>query len=234
MRVCWGQGPGCGNVGDQVTPYILKAAGVTHVRAKRTEVGKHLMCGSILVWAQNGDTIWGTGNSQDVLSDKMIGRNLNVLAVRGPLTRDRLLAEGEECPEVYGDPAMLLPRFYKPKVNKKHKLGAVWHYIEKKVPDKGTLITPVMPVPDFIDRICECERIVTSSLHGLIIAHAYGVPARWMKVSDRVFGNGLKFRDYLLSVGMDLYDPAWPDSDDFIPVELNIDLDKLWEVRPWA
>jgi hypothetical protein len=46
--------------------------------------------------------------------------------------------------------------------------------------------------------------IVSSSLHGLIIAHAYGREAAWLKFSDRPLGDDFKFRDYWASIG-------WPD-----------------------
>jgi len=48
--------------------------------------------------------------------------------------------------------------------------------------------------------------VISSSLHGLIIAHAYNIPAIWVRLGNRLYGDNIKFRDYLLSVGIEPYD----------------------------
>ncbi len=123
-------------------------------------------------------------------------------AVRGPLTRSLLQAD---VPEVYGDPAMLLPMIYTPRAGKRFELGVIPHVVDMK---SVQVSDPAVPKIDLqadwrsvIERIVECEAVLTSSLHGLIVAEAYGVPAVWMTVSDRVIGEGFKFRDYYLSTG---------------------------------
>ena len=62
----------------------------------------------------------------------------------------------------------------------------------------------------FIDEIHECEAVLSTSLHGLIVCHAYGIPARWCEVTggeQSIPGDGTKFRDYLLSVGVESAEP---------------------------
>jgi hypothetical protein len=52
-----------------------------------------------------------------------------------------------------------------------------------------------------VEAITACHAILSSSLHGLIVAEAYGVPAAWMTITDKVKGGGFKFCDYYLATG---------------------------------
>ena len=52
------------------------------------------------------------------------------------------------------------------------------------------------------NEILECECIISSSLHGLIVPHAYGIKALWMKFSDKLSGDNTKFYDYFESIGI--------------------------------
>lgn len=135
------------------------------------------------------------------------------LAVRGPQTRKRLLEQGHQVPEVYGDPGLLLPLHYQPKLPKKHKLGIIPHYNDFKTikpfyeNEKEVLLIDLMTndIEATTDLFLSCERIVSSSLHGLIVAHAYGIPAVWVPFSDKLFGDGIKFQDYFESVQLPNY-----------------------------
>jgi pyruvyltransferase len=123
-----------------------------------------------------------------------------VSATRGPVS-ERLLNGGGTGSGVYGDPVWLLPRFYAPKVEKKWKLGVILHLseladrtyeahprehivrcvVEPEFADDVRLITTVTPISvgaikDKIDEILACERIVSTSLHGMVIAESYGIP----------------------------------------------------------
>lgn len=143
----------------------------------------------------------------------------NVLAVRGPLSREILIKNNIECPEVYCDPALLLPDFYDPKVDKKYDVGIIPHYADKqkisqmKIDDgnlKSCFIDIESSLEAFVSSLKECRMIVSSSLHGVICAHAYGIPAVWMKLSDNLLGGNFKFKDYFYSIGIQNPEPYIP------------------------
>lgn len=53
---------------------------------------------------------------------------------------------------------------------------------------------------DVIDQICSCERILSSSLHGLIVSDAYQIPNCWVELTGKIIGGHFKFFDYASSV----------------------------------
>ncbi|WP_339611877.1 polysaccharide pyruvyl transferase family protein [uncultured Planktosalinus sp.] len=167
--------------------------------------------GSILAHVNRHCVVWGSGI---ILKDQVV-KPARFLAVRGPQTSKRLLEQGYKVPEIYGDPALLLPLYYNPPIEKKYTLGIVPHYNDFKAVQqnyqnrKDLLIIDLMTndIEATTNLFLSCERIVSSSLHGLIVAHAYGIPAVWVQFSDKLFGDGIKFRDYFESVKLPTYQP---------------------------
>lgn len=182
------------------------------IRKYSWNVFKHedvLCIGSIITWMTTPKSvIWGSGI---VYPDRELSaKPKKVLAVRGPLTRDYLLKRGIDCPKVYGDPALLFPLYYQPSIKKKYRLGIVPHFRDKRNKiihrfrhDESILIINVQnihPWHKFIDDICSCNCIISSSLHGIIIADAYSIPNQWVEFPN---GESKRFamNDYLSSVG---------------------------------
>ena len=169
----------------------------------------YVTIGSILTHANKKCVVWGSG----IISREVIIKKAKFLAVRGPQTRKLLLEQGHQVPEIYGDPAILLPRYYNPDVKKEFTLGIVPHYIDYKqvsewVKDKNDILLINMMTNDIeavTDQFLKCERIVSSSLHGIIIAHAYEIPAVWQRFSNKPFGDNIKFQDYFESVQIPTY-----------------------------
>ncbi len=61
-------------------------------------------------------------------------------------------------------------------------------------------------IENVINNILSCQYILSSSLHGLIVSHAYGIPAIYFK-KGYIFGDGSKFIDYFQSVDIPEYSP---------------------------
>jgi pyruvyltransferase len=191
------------NFGDTLTPVILKHffSEEKIELANRGEAGKILAVGSIVHLAVKGDTVWGSGSNRPWR--KYNGRGIRYLAVRGPLTREQI--KHSFGPDIYGDPAILLPLIYKPKIKKACKLGIVPHYVDKPFAQRPRRGEKTIDIQEdwkkVIDEILSCERIISSSLHGLIVAEAYGIPAQWAIWSKKIVGGEFKYQDYFLGTG---------------------------------
>lgn len=132
-----------------------------------------------------------------------------ILAVRGPLTKEVYNNSGIYCPDVFCDPALLLPRIVKPSKVKKWKVGITPHYIDKPLlknikidyPESSFRIIDIeSSISNIVEEITSCDYILSSSLHGIIAANAYNIPAVWLELSDNIAGGKFKFHDYLLSL----------------------------------
>ena len=207
-----------------------------------------LVIGSILQWAGSNDIVWGTGFISE--ASRVKSKPAKVCAVRGPLSYQKLIGQGVDCPKIFGDPALLYPKFYKPaKIKKKYKLGIIPHYVDKRISTidlfrnkSDILIINIQgPINQVVDDICSCEQVASSCLHGIICADAYGVPSIWIKFSDKVMGQGFKFRDYFMSVNRKDREPLVMNNsvsiktilDRFDKYSIDIDLDVLYNVCPF-
>jgi pyruvyltransferase len=199
------------NFGDKLTPYIVeKVSGKKCVWSpKESDIEKYVVTGSILNWEIENAIAWGAGiaSKDDNIAIK------NIVMVRGEISKYRAILSGIENEIAVGDPALLLPRYYTTKIKKKYKLGIFPHYIDTDVvaynllsqlPDDVVLIYALDDIEKTIDLICSCERVISSSLHGLIVADAYRIPSKWVKFSDRILGDGTKYMDYYSSIGYDI------------------------------
>jgi len=245
------------NWGDAVSPYLFeqlsgRKPNVRILPEDKLVDGEHvlLIVGSILGHATKFTGVWGAGYISD--QSRCRTNRLTVYAVRGPLTRKILLNQGLSCPKVFGDPVLLFPRFYKPEIQKKYKYGIVPHYVDRQNPWlKRVGENPNIKIIDvlnpsifkFVDDVLSCERIMSSSLHGLVCADAYNIPSLWIQLSDKVHGDGFKFKDYFLSVQRKDRRPVLIKEDTafkhvsakFLDYKIKIDLEGLLEACPiWS
>jgi pyruvyltransferase len=196
------------NLGDALAPVILAhVSGAVPVHVPPDTPGKVLGVGSNLSKLAEADTVWGAGALWDEPIDPPAG--VRILAVRGPRTRAVLRTD---VPPVYGDPVLLLPRWHTPAAATRHEVGVVPHYADReamRTHDPAIAWIDVTgPWREVVDRIAGCAVIVSSSLHGLIVAEAYGIPAVWVRAGDRVLGGAFKFDDHYLGTGRDARPPV--------------------------
>lgn len=208
---------------------------------------RYLAIGSILGGANSRAEVWGSGFMW--ADEKLVEAPQAVHAVRGPRSRAKLLAMGIECPDIYGDPALLFPFFFNPTVEKKYPIGIIPHYSDQGHPwveqyrgDPQVHIIDIQcGIHKFVEEVKSCELIVSSSLHGVICSDSYGVPNLWIELSDEVWGSEFKFPDYFDSVGREISQPIAPDEnmtlsaviERFRPYSVNIDLKPLIYACPF-
>lgn len=179
----------------------------------------YVIIGSVMSWAKADSFIWGAGFMNR--KDKFKGGR--TFAVRGKLTDLKLQDDGFPEVKVYGDPALLLPLWLKFDVKKRHKLGIIPHwkevdYFKEKYGTKFHIIDlRTKDIEKVVEEIVECEYVLSTSLHGIIVAHAYMIPALWIQ-KGYIDTDGFKFHDYFSSVDIPFYE-GFTQLDDF----LNLD-----------
>lgn len=249
------------NWGDELNYYLMQQISGRPIviyngfwLARHLHFTNYLCIGTLLDTKNYSNTntiVWGSGVSgqeENFIHPKQI------CSVRGKKTRQYLFKHGVECPAVYGDVALLLPRYYISTCKrKKYKLGLIPHISDLSHPIMNEIKQTRADIliidlghynkwTDVIDQICSCEMIASSSLHGLIVSDAYKIPNVWLTLYGKIPGGYFKFFDYFSSVertektpillreikDLSLIDEAvqsWK-----IP---EIDLEMIWRVCPF-
>jgi pyruvyltransferase len=166
-----------------------------------------ILLGSILEWSDAMSHICGAGFLSS--ESKLSAAPRSIHCVRGPLTAGSLKKQGINCPNVFGDPGALAPVIFPPNQSPDIEIAIMPHYVDKTSPwieawreMQWPIIDVFSPLDEFFQALQRCEVILSSSLHGIIFAHAYGKRALWIELSDRVIGDGFKFFDYYSSIGV--------------------------------
>lgn len=205
--------PDTNNFGDALNVPLVEYLSDKKVYPSRnisfTKYNSHVsyaVIGSVCQLTRSKSIVWGAGFPDGVILQKRKIPN-KVYAVRGPLTRDIYLKNNIPCPAIYGDPALLLPLIYDPYVDTEYEYGVIYHFLDwgadwvKSLRDRpNVLMIDVMTGVDyqsFITQMKKSKKIITNSLHGLIMAHAYKIPVCLVELNH---GTDFKFKDYLLSV----------------------------------
>lgn len=152
--------------------------------------------------------IWGTGFLQQYPFEtaKLKRNKTEFVMLRGEMTRrgvSQICGKNIEVP--LADGGLLASKLIdESKIVKKYKIGIIPHFREKenamikKIKDfyKGVLIDVQKNPRQVVEEIASCEYIISSSLHGLIVADAFGIPNTRIKLTNAPLGTGFKFDDY--------------------------------------
>ena len=217
------------NFGDALSEYLIPQLFGFKVRLTSVDKCQLAAIGSIIRDLERFNSpdhkiiVWGSGFIQPYNNCDF--SDINFKAVRGLLTAKRL----KQKVTVYGDPGLLVPVVYQRCENVHERIGVVVHYIDLDLPivqslrsDKRFIvINPLTAANRVCCEISRCRLILSSSLHGLIVADSYSIPNIRLKLSDKVIGDEYKFRDYCSGVGRQFTQL------DFSKLETGINLSKL-------
>jgi hypothetical protein len=144
--------------------------------------------------------VWGSGFMNEG-GMAVWPQRLKICAVRGPLSRAKLGIGALPM----GDPALLLPLIWKKPATASAAVAVVPHFATyrdfvaayaSRLP-KHWRIVDLMGAPEAVtEMIAGADLVASSSLHGLIVADAYGVPSVRLRSDERIKGDGFKYRDY--------------------------------------
>ena len=186
--------------------------------------------------------VWGSGFIKDPeSSDERLMRRLNIRAVRGKITLERLRRlTGRALDDVaIGDSGLLASRLYPAKKVPFRVCGIIPHHAElaeikrsneivaiecesgilqdstvkamplferlaKSIPG-AIVLNPESAPKTVIGRISECEAVLSSAMHGLIVADSFGIPNMRVIASESLMGGDYKFRDYYSAFSKNKY-----------------------------
>jgi pyruvyltransferase len=194
------------NFGDLLTPLLLAHFANTEVMWAPAADADLVCVGSILEALPPGwdGIVAGAGKLKE--SSNINLTMATVLGVRGPLTAGSVKGIGKDY--VLGDPGLLANELAH--VDKEHDLGLVPHWSDGELETRPEflkynprIIRPSTDPIEVIQEIGRCRKIVASSLHGIIVADAFGIPRRveMAKIFERE-GGSWKFRDHDGAVGV--------------------------------
>lgn len=218
IKLYWHRGsgrddPSKRNFGDFLSPLIVEAVAGRRVEYATLSRADMMAIGTILAKEPKAKRfgfkrrlhVWGSGCGQP---EESFSARHYYHAVRGVETRQRI--EGGGSAPVLGDPGLLSGLLIDPPTMKKYRFGFVPHYVDQQLPaaleflhsNPEVRFINVFDEPkSVLQQIASCEYVVSSSLHGLVVADAFGVPNVRVRLSQGVIDE-IKFDDYYSAFGM--------------------------------
>lgn len=197
------------NFGDSIGPYILRrltGKPILNVRQLKSTPGLMTVGSVIQMINRPGMQIWGSGliDYNENIKNKLLNNPPEcVYATRGLITANILRTDlGLNVPEIYGDPALLCPDIYNIKLDNNASRDTIvcphrsHRYLFRDL-DDVKVIDVASHHEKVVKQIAGARRIISTSLHGLIVAQAYEVPWTWLYIHDKpLTGDAFKFNDF--------------------------------------
>lgn len=209
----WWQPPkGWTNIGDEISPIVLGHVTGRHIVHASLDTCDGIAIGSVFLPRKAARRkratplfIWGSGTLQPQPTD-YTDLSVIIAALRGPHTRGQIA----NCPDVpFGDPGLFARELWPGADRVAGRIGIVPHHSMLRNARTRALLAGLgdtklldMTSPDIagtMRQLSECSLIVTSSLHGLIFADAYGIPSLFW--NEQGTENEWKYREYFDGVG---------------------------------
>lgn len=229
IKLYWWQGEGATdsakqNFGDYLSPLIVEMVSGKKVVYAEPKKADMIAIGSILsrerkakgILLKRHLHIWGSGTDR---SSRIFSGHHTYHAVRGKITQSQIY-KARQNPAL-GDPGLLVDQFYdgKAKPDKQFRLGIIPHFVDQKDPritalaslERTKVIDVFSPAKQVVNEILQCEFILSSSMHGLIISDSFGIPNRRLLLSSGIISD-LKFEDYYSAFGLAAPAPIIPES----------------------
>jgi len=217
----WWARPFPGNFGDWLSPLIVSNytdskilyQSVTRVAKKDHIIG----LGSIGRFIKSNSVVAGTGISTD---DRELNKNAQYVSVRGPITARVVKQSGGPDVESFGDPGVLLSRIIPiSRTVTNGRIALVRHFTHRAIPvikpDNMDELEILVAHPDgirfLLEELNKYDVVVTSAMHIYISCQSYGIPCALVTFEgfeDAVHGNGIKYSDYSMGVGLPAINPA--------------------------
>lgn len=146
--------------------------------------------------------VWGTGLLNPVFAHSFLD-NIEIALLRGPVTAALLKLEMKD----FGDPGLLINEALPFNGERSDRIGIVPHHSQADDPEfvalvaadpAFMLIDPRGAPAEVCHQIAGCAQIFAGSLHGLVVADAYGIANRWIDPGGQSW---LKYLDYAASIG---------------------------------
>lgn len=201
------------NFGDEIGPFIAStetSQPFFNVRDLPWEVDhSYCMVGSLLHSLNKRNCIvWGSGFICSPDDQKPKFSPKRILALRGPISSKFAEDLGWGKCDIYGDPGLLIPQYLPPDPKQEKKnIVVIPHYqfasAHKIELDNVEIVHPSRDLKDVAQSIASAELVISSSLHGIILAEAYRTPwVWWRQTTDTRKGAELKFQDFFQSLGI--------------------------------
>lgn len=215
-----------GNFGDELTPLIIQKLlpkqELIFYKSKVPEDNKAEILtslGSIIHLIPDGSYVWGTGHNPN---KQRVPKNLKVFATRGPISMNHLNNHGYDLDKnkiAFGDPALLIPRLFPEwaePLDVKHEVTLIPHHNDVPLINDIIINKPKINITycnsgvfNVIQDIRSSKKIISSSLHGIILAEMLGKKAVWLQLENsKKTETSEKYLDYYLSTGRNDIDPT--------------------------